>query len=157
MFAACSRELNPLHPPADQSGSFSSYHAVDPMVSAQSFVLPTVSVRLSPRCGNDKHAFSLACCVCGTQPVNVMALTRTSSSITHRWILMGLESGALWCLDRRFVDPRRPTHVMDKATMQREGLMPYQAHLPLQHTAFASYNLTVSATLRCTAPCLAPA
>ena len=113
-----SRDLNPLHMPEDAAATeFSSYHAVDPMVSAQTWVLPA--------------------------PVTTMAVTRTAASISHRWLLMGLESGALWCLDRRMVDPRRPLQEKDKASRQREGMMPYQAHLPLQHMAFASYNLTV--------------
>jgi len=139
-----SRELHPLKS-RDVADTFSSYHTVDAMVTAASFVLPVVRARCVCVCAPLPPSLTaLSVGRCCMQPVNALAVTRTAASITNRWLLMGLDSGGVMCLDRRLVDPRRPTQPMDKVMMQREGLMPYQAHLPVLHTSMISYNLTVA-------------
>ena len=58
-----------------------------------------------------------------------MGVTVTRRGLTSRHVLLGTRSGRVVALDRRFVDPRRPTR--PSAADREEGLVPYSEALPL--------------------------
>lgn len=55
---------------------------------------------------------------------------------------MALEDGTVMSMDRRMVDPRRPSGT-PTAQEKAEKLPQYMPHLPKLHLAALSYNLTV--------------
>jgi hypothetical protein len=61
--------------------------------------------------------------------VKAMAVTATHKGITSKNILMGTSSDQVLAMEKRFLDPRRPTKptAMDK----EEGLIPYNPNLPI--------------------------
>ena len=62
-------------------------------------------------------------------PISALGVTVTRRGLTSRHVLLGTRTGRLVALDRRFVDPRRPTR--PSAADREEGLVPYSEALPL--------------------------
>lgn len=99
--------LNPFKVP-EQQETFSSFTAPAPVVMQRSFIFP--------------------------RAITSLAFTVTARGITSKNLLIGLESGQVASLHRRFIDPRRPNGKPSKTEMM-EGLMTYHAVLPnIPHT-----------------------
>eukprot|EP00884_Botryococcus_braunii_P012430 jgi/Botrbrau1/21188/Bobra.0061s0079.1 len=75
--------------------------------------------------------------------VRLLAATVTAHGVTSKMVLMGLDAGQVYMMDKRLVDPRRP-HGAPTAEDKAEGLIPYAAELPVEYTGFATYDLTVA-------------
>jgi len=75
-------------------------------------------------------------------PILALGSTLTARGITTKALLVGYEPGQVLLLDRRFLDPRRPTLPPSKAE-KAEGLPPYSAHLPLLPPHVLTYNHTL--------------
>ena len=73
--------------------------------------------------------------------LSALGVTVTRRGLTSRHLLLGTRAGRVVALDRRFVDPRRPTR--PSAADREEGLVPYSEALPLMPGAY----LTGSARL----------
>eukprot|EP00937_MAST-01D_sp_MAST-1D-sp2_P003733 g3733.t1 len=67
----------------------------------------------------------------------------TLRGITSKHVLVALASDQLYALDRRFVDPRRPERKPTPAD-QMEGLMQFDAQLPMIPSNILTYNKTVA-------------
>jgi hypothetical protein len=63
-----------------------------------------------------------------------LGVTVTRRGLASRHLLLGTRSGRVVALDRRFVDPRRPTR--PTAADREEGLVPYSEALPLLPGAY---------------------
>jgi hypothetical protein len=97
-----------------ENTEFSSFSAdPDPIVLHRSFVFPA--------------------------GVRAMAVTQSQRGITNKNILVGLLSGQVLSLDRRFLDPRRPD-TPPNPSEQKEGLMQYSPFMPVMPMAMVSYN-----------------
>jgi hypothetical protein len=108
--------LNPYTRP-EIASEHSSYAAATPVVYHKTFIAPTT--------------------------IKTMAVTDTIRGITSRHVLIASASNQLYSLNRRFIDPRRP-HGTPTAIQQMEGLMQYNAHLPLIPTTIVSYNISIA-------------
>lgn len=67
-------------------------------------------------------------------PVTVsdIAVTRTRYGITTPHLLLTTTQGGLLSIDRRLLDPRRPSEPPSKS-QQAEGLVQYSPVLPMRH------------------------
>jgi len=81
-----------------------------------------------------------------TVSISGLAMSVTSHGITTPQIIVGLASGNVLQIDKRFVDAHRPVRMDMKPTPEdmKEGLRPYQPFLDLSPMRFISYNRTVS-------------
>jgi hypothetical protein len=61
--------------------------------------------------------------------IAALGVTVTRRGLTSRHVLLATRTGRIIALDRRFVDPRRPTR--PSAADREEGLVPYAEGLPL--------------------------
>ncbi len=61
--------------------------------------------------------------------------------MTHKMLLLGRPTGAVYGLPKRFLDARRP---FDAAATVVEGLVPYHPALPVVPQLVANYNQTVA-------------
>lgn len=64
----------------------------------------------------------------------MMAVTNTMHGITTRNFLLGLATDQVFSLDKRYVDPRRPTGKPTPEDVE-EGLMQYSPFVPLVPTS----------------------
>lgn len=76
------------------------------------------------------------------QGLRALGVTTTLRGITPKSFLFALSTDQVLGLDRRFLDPRRPTSKPTAEDME-EGLVPYAPVLPVLPTAMLSYNRTV--------------
>jgi len=74
--------------------------------------------------------------------ITSLAVTVTARGITSKNLLIGLESGQVASLHRRFIDPRRPNGKPSKTEMM-EGLMTYSPYLPIIPFAMVTVNGSV--------------
>ena len=105
----CSYDLTPWRKPlgwSARSGDVSAYGLEPPVVVHRSYVLPVT--------------------------VRDLAVTRTRYGITSPHLLLSTSQDGLLMLDRRLIDPRRPSGEPSKIE-QAEGLMQYAPVLPLRH------------------------
>ncbi|KAG0202565.1 hypothetical protein BGX28_004979 [Mortierella sp. GBA30] len=110
-----------------KSNTFSSFSAERPDVIAQSFPFP--------------HS------------ATAIGVTSTKAGISAKDILFGLSRQSIMAINKRFLDPRRPTGP-PTATEKEEMLFPYSA-LPEDPRLFLSYNLEVAGVKKIvTAPTL---
>jgi hypothetical protein len=58
-------------------------------------------------------------------------------------LLVGFEPGQILLLDRRLLDPRRPTALPLSKAEKAEGLLPYAPHLPVLPPHVVTYNHTL--------------
>ena len=72
--------------------------------------------------------------------VNAMSVTNTERGITHKNLLLALESGYIYTLPKNLLDPRRNFH--HTAELEEEGLVPYVPELPLHPMTYVNYNKT---------------
>jgi len=76
--------------------------------------------------------------------VSTMSVTVTAKGITTKQVLLGLSSGRILGLDRRWLSARRPQKELlteqDKAT----GVIPYHLKLPTPATSIINYYHTVN-------------
>ena len=107
--------LNPFKVP-EQQATFSSFTAPAPVVMQRTFVFP--------------------------RAITSLAVTVTARGITSKNLLIGLESGQVASLHRRFIDPRRPNGKPSKTEMM-EGLMTYSPYLPIIPFAMVTVNGSV--------------
>ncbi|KAJ3038483.1 hypothetical protein HDV00_000580 [Rhizophlyctis rosea] len=72
--------------------------------------------------------------------VTAVGVTTTGAGITTKEVLFGLDAGYLYGVNKRWLDPRRPT---GKPTNddKEEGLFPYKAGLDFNPKEVASYNI----------------
>jgi len=85
--------------------------------------------------------------------VSSMGVTQTLQGTTVRLILMALESGQLYGLDKRMVDPRRPVLNPDLPDSEKQklvnqddqmdGILPYHPRLPVNPRNIITYNQTI--------------
>jgi len=75
--------------------------------------------------------------------VRAMEVTTTTRGITEKELLLGLNSGQLLSMPKRFVDPRRPVQPPTPADLA-EGLIPYERELPCDPLNILSYNYTIN-------------
>jgi len=116
--------LSPLKVP-EQEAAFSSWSAPLPVALQRSFALG--------------------------KPIVSLSATVTARAVASKHVLVGIAPGQVAALDRRLLDPRRPSldDASDRAQRQAvqreldEGLQPYQPYLPLQPRAFASSTRTI--------------
>jgi hypothetical protein len=66
--------------------------------------------------------------------LSALGVTVTRRGLASRHLLLGTRAGRVVALDRRFVDPRRPTR--PSAADREEGLVPYSEALPLLPGAY---------------------
>jgi len=62
--------------------------------------------------------------------------------VTETQVLVGLPSGHIFGIQKKFLDARRPTN--SKAAAHAEGVMPYHPLLVLPHTQVINYNRTIA-------------
>ena len=74
--------------------------------------------------------------------VAAMGVARTRRGLAARQVLLATTGGRLVALDRRFLDPRRPTK--PSAADREEGLVPYAEALPLLPGAYVTAFARVS-------------
>jgi hypothetical protein len=75
--------------------------------------------------------------------VRVMQPTATHYGITNTHVLLGLENGQIYSLDKRFLDSRRvPPNEMKQEDKDR-GILPYMPILPYNPRQYVSYSRTV--------------
>ena len=67
-------------------------------------------------------------------------MTNTERGITHKNLLLALESGYIYTIPKNLLDPRRS--FQHTAQLEEEGLVPYVPELPLHPMAFVNYNKT---------------
>ena len=96
---------------------FSSYTAKNPSVARQTMIFP--------------HA------------VRSMKVTQTRYGVTLRNVLMALGSDQVYSLDKRFADPRAPVNVQPTMEEREEGVIPYQAVIPVPPNRLLTYNQTI--------------
>jgi len=72
--------------------------------------------------------------------ITSLGVTNTKGGISSKWILLGLGSGSLAALDRRMLDPRRPSGEPKQAE-KMEGLIKYAPIIPLVPQLTPSYHL----------------
>lgn len=75
--------------------------------------------------------------------VRALSTTKTSNGITNVDVLVGLSSGRVMALKRRFLDPRRPDRKPTESD-KKEQLVQYHPHLPNMPQQIISYNRTIS-------------
>ena len=75
--------------------------------------------------------------------VRSLSTTKTSKGITNVDVLVGLSSGRVMALKKRFLDPRRPDKA-PSASEKKEMLVQYHPHLPNMPQQVISYNRTIS-------------
>ncbi|KAJ1639591.1 hypothetical protein T492DRAFT_936244 [Pavlovales sp. CCMP2436] len=87
--------------------------------------------------------------------LSTMAFTQTAKGITPRHLMVALRSGQLLALDKRMIDPRRPTGAPSTADRE-EGLAQYSPLLPLMPQALLTHGQRVgrAAGVRCVATTL---
>lgn len=72
--------------------------------------------------------------------IRSMTVTLTERGITHRNLLIGLQSGNILSLAKNFLDPRRTFNPTQED--REEGLFPYMPEITLNPLAFVNYNQT---------------
>ena len=72
--------------------------------------------------------------------VSAMAATNTERGITHKNLMLALESGYIYTIPKNMLDPRRSFE--QTAELAEEGLMPYVPEIPLYPMAYVNYNMT---------------
>uniref|UniRef100_A0A7R9YCV5 ER membrane protein complex subunit 1 n=1 Tax=Pinguiococcus pyrenoidosus TaxID=172671 RepID=A0A7R9YCV5_9STRA len=107
--------LNPFNKP-ERSSIFSAFGDEPPVAMQRSFSFP--------------HG------------ITALGITKTAAGITPRACIIGMESGQVFMLDRRLLDPRRPMDA-PKKSQKEEGLVQYTPHLPLHSTRFVNYNTSI--------------
>jgi hypothetical protein len=75
--------------------------------------------------------------------IRAIGTTTTKSGITTRDVLLGLPTNQLLGINKRFLDPRRPTGPLT-ADEKEEGLIPYMSVLGVNPRDVASYTLDVA-------------
>lgn len=105
----------------EQSSTFSSLDAPEPIVLAKTFVLP--------------HA------------VTAMGVTATKEGISGRRLVVAGKNGRLDAIDRKVLEPRRPVGKL-KEDEKKEGLVQYHEVVPLVSSMALSYNRTVQGVTR---------
>ncbi|KAI8925438.1 hypothetical protein BC831DRAFT_401158 [Entophlyctis helioformis] len=75
-------------------------------------------------------------------PISAMGVTRTKAGITTREVLLGLDTGMLYGLSKRFLDPRRSTGKMS-AEDKEAGMYPYVPSLGFATKEVASHTRSV--------------
>ena len=93
--------------------SFSSYDSEQPVILQKTFIFP-----------------------CG---ITSLSGVHTLGGVTEKQLLIGTVNGQIYSLDRRFLDPRRPSGKPSKSD-QMEGLMPYMPILPVMNQNVLSYT-----------------
>jgi hypothetical protein len=76
------------------------------------------------------------------QTINDASVTKTRYGMTTTHFLLSTSQDGVLMLDKRLIDPRRPTKEPTEPE-KAEGLMQYSQVLPLRHTWFISYNTTI--------------
>ncbi len=102
---------------ATEKEPFSSYSAKNPSVARQTMIFP--------------HA------------VRSMKVTQTRYGVTLRNVLMALGSDQVYALDKRFADPRAPVNTQPTMEEREEGVIPYQAVIPVPPNRLLTYNQTI--------------
>jgi len=103
------------------SAEYSNYHTNYPEVLQQSYILPT--------------------------GVNVIAHTATQRGITAKNIILGLNSGRVISIERRWLDARRPSPQQLQAMSssdKEELLIPYHSKISFSVNTMISYNRTIA-------------
>lgn len=100
----------------EQSTTFSSLDAPEPIVLAKTYVLP--------------------------QAVTAMGVTTTKEGISGRRLIVAGLNGRLDAIDRKVLEPRRPVGKL-KDEEKKEGLVQYHEVVPLLPPMALSYNRTV--------------
>ena len=100
----------------DIGTSFSSFSAPDPVVLQKTFIFP--------------------------EGIKTMVTTQSKRGITNKHLVMGLVSDQMLLLDRRILDPRRPT---DKPTPDdmKEGLFQYSPIIQYNNGGMVTYTKNV--------------
>jgi len=96
-----------------KSTTFSSFDNISPIVLQQSYVFPS--------------------------GVKAMQVTKTARGISTKAILVALSSDQIMLLSKAFVDPRRPPKNLVTSEDKEEGLIPYDAKLPLLPKHYINY------------------
>ncbi|ORZ15782.1 hypothetical protein BCR42DRAFT_42767 [Absidia repens] len=97
------------------STNFSSFDPLQPSIQSAAFAFP--------------------------YPVQAMGVTTTRNGVSTRDILFALPSHQILTVNKRLLDPRRPTNAPTKED-QEEQLLPY-APIPEERKMFLTYNLEV--------------
>ena len=99
-----------------ESDKLSSFASSNPGILAQTFTFP--------------------------YPISALGVTKTVSGITSREILVGIDGGRLYGLNKRLLDPRRPIGSLS-AEDKEEALIIYHPSLGLNAKEIASYSLSL--------------
>jgi hypothetical protein len=96
--------------------SFSSFHAPDPVVLQKTFVFP--------------------------EGIKAMVTTQSKRGITNKHLVLGLTSDQLLLLDRRMLDPRRPSDAPTPDD-KKEGLFQYHPIIQYNNALVVTYTKKV--------------
>lgn len=99
------------------AGTFSSFASNDPVALQKSFIFP--------------------------QGISALATTQTKRGITNKFLLVGMMNEQILVLDRRALDPRRPSEAPSDAD-KKEGLMQFFPILQYPATMVLSYSQHVA-------------
>ena len=112
-----SAHLYDLVTKANQSSEVSSYSPTAIRVLGQSYVL--------------------------SLPVKAMTVTSSALGITANQVLVATLSDQIYAIDKKLLDPRRPTQKPTNADKE-EGLIPYNEFLPIAPQKFVTYTHQVA-------------
>ena len=76
-------------------------------------------------------------------PVKAMTVTSSALGITANQVLVATLSDQIYAIDKKLLDPRRPTQKPTNADKE-EGLIPYNEFLPIAPQKFVTYTHQVA-------------
>ena len=76
-------------------------------------------------------------------PAKVLGVTSSLAGMASRWVLFGTAADQVYALDKKFLDPRRPTRKPTKEDKE-ERLVPYSEKLPLIPHMYVTYGQPVA-------------
>ena len=79
-----------------------------------------------------------------------MKVSKTRNGVSLRHVLMGLGSGQIYSLDKRFSDPRAPVNRKPTQEEMEEGIIPYQAVVPV---GFLLWSAPAGQPFQCLGQC----
>lgn len=85
--------------------AYDLYHAPLPDVLSQSYIFPT--------------------------GVSAMTVSQTRHGVSSKWLIVASTDGRIVAIDRRFIDPRRPLLAAYTPEHKEEGLLVYNATIPI--------------------------
>jgi len=101
----------------------------------------TIISSLAPKQKSNEHELTVfAQSFVFPTAIKTMAVTDTRHGIATRQILVGLPSDQILALSKVWLDPRRPPKNNFTEENREEGLIPYDANIPINHKQIINYH-----------------